>query len=64
MIGLEKMANLMATDARTKDIPGRPTITFAKDYTLKFGGQQVEAHYYGSSHTGGDTIVYFPPRSL
>jgi glyoxylase-like metal-dependent hydrolase (beta-lactamase superfamily II) len=64
VIGLEKMANLMATDARTKDIPGRPTITFAKDYTLKFGGAQVDAHYYGSSHTGGDTIVYFPAQKF
>ena len=60
VIGLEKLKTLMTTDPRTKDIPGVATVTFAKDYTLKFGGAQVEAHYYGSSHTGGDTIIYFP----
>src|SRR3989454_11116056 len=50
VVGLERMKNLMTTDARTKDIPGVATVTFAQDYTLKFGGTQVEAHYFGSSH--------------
>src|SRR5436853_7222293 len=50
----------MAHDPRTKDIPGLPTVTFAKDYTLKFGGAVVEAHSYGRGHTGDDTMVYFP----
>ena len=59
VIGLERMKALMTTDARTKDIPGVATVTFANDYSLKFGGAQVDAHYYGSSHTGGDTVVYF-----
>jgi glyoxylase-like metal-dependent hydrolase (beta-lactamase superfamily II) len=64
VIGLEKMKNLMVTDPRTKDIPGVPTVTFAQDYTLKFAGAQVDAHYWGSSHTGGDTIVYLPDMKL
>jgi glyoxylase-like metal-dependent hydrolase (beta-lactamase superfamily II) len=59
VIGLERLKALMTTDARTKDIPGVATVTFAQDYSLKFGGAQVDAHYYGSSHTGGDTVVYF-----
>jgi glyoxylase-like metal-dependent hydrolase (beta-lactamase superfamily II) len=50
----------MAKDPRTKDIPGLPTVTFAKDYTLKFGGAEVDAHFYGRGHTGDDTMVYFP----
>jgi glyoxylase-like metal-dependent hydrolase (beta-lactamase superfamily II) len=62
VIGLEKMKQLMTTDPRTKDIPGVPTQTFAKDYTLKFGGAVVEAHFYGASHTGGDTVVYLPDK--
>jgi len=41
VIGLERLKNLMTTDARTKDIPGVPTVTFPQDYTLKFGGTQV-----------------------
>lgn len=60
VIALEALKTDMASDARTKDIPGRPTQTFAKDYTLNFGGAVVEAHSYGRGHTGDDTMVYFP----
>ena len=60
VIALEGLKTNMANDPRTKDIPGRPTQTFAKDYTLKFGGAEVQAHFYGPGHTGDDTMVYFP----
>ncbi|HYK60965.1 MAG TPA: MBL fold metallo-hydrolase [Bryobacteraceae bacterium] len=60
VIALEALKADMASDQRTKDIPGRPTQTFAKDYVLKFGGAIVEAHSYGRGHTGDDTMVYFP----
>src|SRR5215475_7985729 len=60
VIALEALKTHMASDPRTKDIPGRPTQTFAKDYDLKFGGAVVEAHSYGRGHTGDDTMVYFP----
>ena len=46
VIGLERLKALMTTDARTKDIPGVATVTFAQDYTLRFGGAQVDAHYW------------------
>src|SRR5262245_34095682 len=60
VIALEALKTRMASDPRTKDIPGLPTQTFAKDYTLKFGGAVVEAHSFGRGHTGDDTMVYFP----
>ena len=60
VVALEALKNDMASDARTKDIPGRPTVTFTKDYVLKFGGAEVDAHSYGRGHTGDDTMVYFP----
>ena len=60
VIALEALKTDMANDPRTKDIPGRPTQTFAKDYTLRFGGAVVEAHSYGRGHTGDDTMIYFP----
>src|SRR5436190_14540745 len=41
VIALEALKTNMGTDGRTKDIPGRPTQTFAKDYVLKFGGAEV-----------------------
>jgi glyoxylase-like metal-dependent hydrolase (beta-lactamase superfamily II) len=60
VVGLEALKTRMASDPRTKDIPGLPTITFVKDYVLKFGGVEVQAHSFGRGHTGDDTMVYFP----
>jgi len=60
IIALDALKTRMASDPRTKDIPGLPNITFAKDYDLKFGGAEVQAHFYGRGHTGDDTMVYFP----
>lgn len=60
VVALDALKTDMANDPRTKDIPGRPTMTFAKDYDLKFGGAEVQAHSYGRGHTGDDTMVYFP----
>jgi cyclase len=60
VIGLEALKTHMGSDPRTKDIPGPPQQTFAKDYVLKFGGAEVQAHSYGRGHTGDDTMVYFP----
>src|SRR3984885_3673148 len=60
VIALDALKTRMASDPRTKDIPGLPTSTFAKDYDLNFGGAEVQAHSYGRGHTGDDTMVYFP----
>ena len=56
VIALDALKTRMASDPRTKDIPGLPTITFAKDYDLKFGGTEVQAHSHGRGHTGDDTM--------
>ena len=64
VLAVEPLKTFMASDPRTKDIPGRPTQTFAKDYVLKFGGAEVQAHFYGPGHSGGDTIVYFPAEKI
>ncbi len=60
VVALEALKTRMASDPRTKDIPGLPTVTFAKDYVLRFGGAEVQAHSYGRGHTGDDTMVFFP----
>jgi glyoxylase-like metal-dependent hydrolase (beta-lactamase superfamily II) len=60
IVGLEALKTRMASDPRTKEIPGLPSVTFAKDYALKLGRAQVEAHAYGRGHTGDDTMIYFP----
>jgi cyclase len=64
VIDSETLKELMMTDPRTRDIPGPPTTTFDRNYTLDFGGATVEAHFYGTSHTGSDTMVYFPDRGV
>jgi glyoxylase-like metal-dependent hydrolase (beta-lactamase superfamily II) len=60
VIALDALKTHMASDPRTKEIPGLPTETFAKDHVLKFGGAEVRAYSFGRGHSGGDTIVYFP----
>ena len=64
VIGLDALKTHMTSDPRTKDIPGPPTVTFAKDYVLRFGGAVVEAHAFGRGHTGDDTMVYFPDAKV
>ena len=56
IIGLEALKTHMASDPRTKEIPGPPTMTFAKDYVLKLGGAEVRAHSFGRAgiETWGD----------
>jgi glyoxylase-like metal-dependent hydrolase (beta-lactamase superfamily II) len=64
VIASEALKTFMASDPRTKDIPGLPTQTFAKDYTLKFGGAEVQLYSFGRGHSGGDTMVYFPDSNV
>jgi cyclase len=64
VIALDALKTHMAGDPRTKEIPGLPTQTFAKDYTLKFGGAEVRLYSFGRGHSGGDTMVYFPDAKV
>jgi cyclase len=40
--------------------PAPPSLTYDKDYVVRLGSVAVEVHHYGRSHTGGDSIVYYP----
>jgi cyclase len=64
VVALEALKTWMTNDPRTKDIPGRPTQTFAKDYTLKLGDAEVRLYSFGRGHTGDDTMVYFPDAKI
>jgi glyoxylase-like metal-dependent hydrolase (beta-lactamase superfamily II) len=64
VVALEALKTHMASDPRTKAIPGLPTETFAQDHVLKFGGVEVRAYSFGRGHSGGDTIVYFPDAKV
>jgi cyclase len=50
--------NLINYQANPKPAPAG--ITYAKDYVIKLGGVEVQAHHFGNAHTSGDTVVYFP----
>jgi glyoxylase-like metal-dependent hydrolase (beta-lactamase superfamily II) len=60
IIALDALKTWMEKDPRTTNIPGRPTQTFAKDYTLKLADAEVRMYSFGRGHSGGDTMVYFP----
>jgi cyclase len=64
VIGLEALKSWMGSDPRTKEIPGRPTQTFAKDYVLKLADAEVRLYSFGRGHTGDDTMVYFPDMKV
>jgi len=64
VLASDALKQFMASDPRTKAIPGLPTQTFAKDYTLKFGGTEVRLYSFGRGHTGDDTMVYFPDSKV
>lgn len=64
VIASDALKSFMASDPRTKAIPGLPTQTFAKEYTLKFGGAEVRLYSFGRGHTGDDTMVYFPDAKV
>jgi len=64
VVALEALKTRMASDPRTKDIPGLPTKTFAKDDVVKLGGAEVRLYSFGRGHTGDDTMVYFPDSKV
>jgi glyoxylase-like metal-dependent hydrolase (beta-lactamase superfamily II) len=64
VVALEALKTHMASDPRTKAIPGLPTQTFARDHVVKLGGAEVRLYFFGPGHTGGDTMVYFPDAKV
>src|SRR5262249_4422300 len=44
VVASEALKTWMGNDPRTKDIPGRPTQTFAKDQTLKLADAEVRMY--------------------
>jgi cyclase len=50
--------NLVNYQATPK--PASATMTYETERTLRLGGVEVEAHYFGRAHTSGDTVVYYP----
>src|SRR5688572_3889248 len=64
VVALEILKTWMEKDPRTNAIPGRPTQTFAKDYTLKLADAEVRLYHFGRGHTGDDTMAYLPDAKV
>ena len=44
--------------------PVGPSIVYDKELTVSAGGVTAQAHHWGSGHTQGDTVVYFPAQKI
>jgi cyclase len=41
-----------------------PNVTFTDKLTLHKGGREVQVHFLGRAHTGGDTMVFLPAERI
>ena len=44
--------------------PTPPNVTYSDTMTLVKGGREVQLHFPGRGHTGGDTLVYLPAERI
>jgi glyoxylase-like metal-dependent hydrolase (beta-lactamase superfamily II) len=44
--------------------PRPPNVTFTDVMTLHKGGREVQVHFLGRGHTGGDTMVFLPAERI
>lgn len=42
------------------DQPGQPPIVYSQETSVFLGDAEVRAYHFGSGHTNGDSVVYFP----
>jgi glyoxylase-like metal-dependent hydrolase (beta-lactamase superfamily II) len=41
--------------------PGKPNVTYSRDYSIRLGDTEVaHVYHFASGHTSGDSIVHFP----
>ncbi len=40
--------------------PAPPNVTYDTSYTIRLGGAEVRVLHFGRSHTGGDSLIYYP----
>ena len=59
VIGHEQLAANLKT-YQFAPLPAPPNVTYTTDYTVRAGGAEVRVLHLGRSHTGGDSVVYYP----
>ena len=45
-------------------VPTPPNVTYSDTMTLVKGGREVQLHFPGPGHTGGDTLVFLPEERI
>lgn len=61
----QRLANQEAYVAALKEIrPTPPNVTYQTRMTLVRGGREIQLHFFGRGHTGGDTVVYLPAERV
>jgi len=50
----------VATYTSAAGKPAPPSATYTTKTVIKLGGAQAQVFHFGRTHTGGDSIVYFP----
>lgn len=51
-------------DAVQETVPTPPNVTYSDTLTLVKGGREVQLHFPGRGHTGGDTLVFLPEERI
>ena len=60
ILAQENVASSLAAYHPSSEKIAPPTITYARDYTLRLGGVEAQLMHFGNACTNGDTVVYFP----
>ena len=45
-------------------VPTPPNVTLERQMTLYRGGREIQLHFLGRGHTGGDVVVYLPEERI
>ena len=51
-------------EALQETVPTPPNLTYSDTMTLVKGGREVQLHFPGRGHTGGDTLVFLPEERI
>jgi cyclase len=56
------LANHVRDDRETRPVP--PTVTLSERLTLFRDGREIQIHFVGRGHTGGDVVVFLPEEKV